>query len=71
MRCAKHLAALVLAKSGRIPIGIRSIIASGQSARAWCRSPVRITHLGLKAETEVRALKRTVAQSLVQVAIET
>ncbi len=33
MRCAKHLDALVLVKSGHIPIGIRSIFASGQERK--------------------------------------
>jgi len=47
MRCAKLLMLWRLRKaSGRIPAGMWSIFANGQSARAWCRSPVTIAHLG-------------------------
>ena len=41
----RALEALVLPKSGGIPVGLSSIFGSVQSPRGWCRSPMRIAQL--------------------------
>jgi len=43
----RDLDALVVAKNGGIPVDMSRIFATIQGARAWYRSPVRISHLRL------------------------